>query len=327
MFPGSTEGLQDEEGREIPQFPNSSSSSSSSGSSSTEPPATSTELVVSLGGKPPKRFLRISGGSVTVLHAPPDRVILSWMASPTADMVADALVALIAQTEVSQAALRASSRPCGGHSHGGGGGHSHAEGEECEHGHEEGGRAHASSPSTPFEWSDVAASTAADGETPGGPATSADGTYGQQDGGEEGANAHVHALADLLLATLCEQYGPANVRYEGAHGELVCSAFPGVSSGPPSTAEPGTTGEVEAQARFLSDDDARLALTVDLDGTVGFIAHSTGEGWSSGLRPAATDSAQSAAALVIQLQREKFESALRHTLTFARAAFSPGNAS
>jgi cleavage and polyadenylation specificity factor subunit 3 len=49
---------------------------------------------------------------VTVSHHPPDRVILSWQASPVADMVAESLLAVIAQAEVSVASVKATSKPC-----------------------------------------------------------------------------------------------------------------------------------------------------------------------------------------------------------------------
>jgi hypothetical protein len=47
--------------------------------------------------QPPRRTLRVSGGLVTLTHAPPDRVILTWSSSPLADMVADSLVAVLSQ--------------------------------------------------------------------------------------------------------------------------------------------------------------------------------------------------------------------------------------
>jgi cleavage and polyadenylation specificity factor subunit 3 len=59
-----------------------------------------------------KRALAVAGGIVVATHYPPDRVILSWAASPIGDMVADSLVAVLAQAEVSQASIKASSRPC-----------------------------------------------------------------------------------------------------------------------------------------------------------------------------------------------------------------------
>jgi hypothetical protein len=71
----------------------------------------------------PQRQLRVSGGLVTITHAPPDRIILSWTASPAADMVADSLVAVVAQADVSLATIKATTRP---HSHGGGGHDDHA---------------------------------------------------------------------------------------------------------------------------------------------------------------------------------------------------------
>ena len=61
----------------------------------------------------------LGSGGVRITHAPPDRVILSWSASPQADMVADSCVAVIAQVGLSTITLAATSRPCCG---GGGGG-------------------------------------------------------------------------------------------------------------------------------------------------------------------------------------------------------------
>ena len=74
------------------------------------------------------RALRVAGGLVTATHMPPDRVVLEWSAGPIADAVADSLVALLAQVEVGQASLRASSVPCGG---GAGHSHEHADGDSA----------------------------------------------------------------------------------------------------------------------------------------------------------------------------------------------------
>ena len=65
---------------------------------------------------------------MTLVHAPPDRVLLTWSASPVSDAVADSLVALIAQTEVSQSALRSTTVQCGHGSHSSSGhdGHEHS---------------------------------------------------------------------------------------------------------------------------------------------------------------------------------------------------------
>ena len=60
------------------------------------------------------RRLSVVGGLVVVTHAPPDRVVLSWSGGAAGDMVADSLVALAAQAEVSHAAIRGSAVPCGG---------------------------------------------------------------------------------------------------------------------------------------------------------------------------------------------------------------------
>lgn len=68
-----------------------------------------------VGGTAARRFLTVAD-LVTLTHAPPDRVLLTWKASPQADMIADSLVAVISQAEVSQGAIRATSRPCG-HAH------------------------------------------------------------------------------------------------------------------------------------------------------------------------------------------------------------------
>jgi len=79
-----------------------------------------------------KRVLSVAGGLVTATHQPPDRVVLTWAASPVGDMIADSLVAVIAQAEVSQASVMRTSKPCG-HSHGAHGAHgahSHADEED-----------------------------------------------------------------------------------------------------------------------------------------------------------------------------------------------------
>ena len=68
-------------------------------------------------------------GAVRINHRPPDRVVLSWMASPGADVVADSLVAVIAHADVSAACMRLRASCCGGagskhsheHKHGGDG--------------------------------------------------------------------------------------------------------------------------------------------------------------------------------------------------------------
>lgn len=100
-----------------------------------------------------RRTLAVAGGLVTATHAPPDRVVLSWDAGPIADAVADSLVALLAQVEVSQAALRASASPCG---HGGHGSHAH---DGCDHGGEERMGAHGGA-----DGSDAAAAAGGGGE-------------------------------------------------------------------------------------------------------------------------------------------------------------------
>ena len=66
----------------------------------------------------PKHQLIVSN-LVTITYAPPDRVILSWTASPISDMIADSLVAVIAQAEVSITSVKATSKGCN-HSHGDG---------------------------------------------------------------------------------------------------------------------------------------------------------------------------------------------------------------
>jgi len=86
-------------------------------------------------GRPPRKTLTVA--SVTLTHAPPDRCILSWTAAPQSDMVADSLVALIAQIGLSRITLSATSRPCGG----GGSGVGHHEHHHRHH-HNEGGHEH-----------------------------------------------------------------------------------------------------------------------------------------------------------------------------------------
>jgi len=83
-----------------------------------------------------KRALAVAGGMVVATHYPPDRVVLSWAASPIGDMVADSLVAVLAQAEVSQASIKASSRPCS-HDHSDTGEHSHLHKEQSEEEEEE----------------------------------------------------------------------------------------------------------------------------------------------------------------------------------------------
>lgn len=83
-----------------------------------------------------KRALAVAGGMVVATHYPPDRVVLSWAASPIGDMVADSLVAVLAQAEVSQASIKASSRPCS-HDHSESGEHSHLHKEQAEDEEEE----------------------------------------------------------------------------------------------------------------------------------------------------------------------------------------------
>jgi cleavage and polyadenylation specificity factor subunit 3 len=56
-------------------------------------------------------------GLVTLTYAPPDRMLMAWRASPQADIIADSLVAVVNAAEVSQASIRATSRPCN-HAHG-----------------------------------------------------------------------------------------------------------------------------------------------------------------------------------------------------------------
>lgn len=334
MFPRAGEGLQDDEGREVPQFPQAGGGDDGGGDASTA-------VVVAArggGGKPPRRYLRVGagatgagGGGVTVLHAPPDRVVLSWVASPTADMVADALVALIAQAEVSQAALRASSTPCAHGGHGGGepaGDEGGAAG--CGHDHHDHAR-HPSAGAGAGEgddspaaggWTGVAAGVA--GDTPA--AVGAGPRGGSARADDADPHAHVHALGDLLLATLCEQYGPERLRYEGPHHELVCAAFPGVAAGPlpapPAGGECGGAPAPDAAAGHPAPDGDALTLTVELDGVVGRVsyAHGGGEeggegGWTCGV-VGGGDPAGVAAG--------KLAAALRHTLAFARAAFAPG---
>ena len=55
---------------------------------------------VAAGSSARRRTLRVRAGaalSITVAHSPPDRVVLSWVSSPLADMLADSLVAVVSQ--------------------------------------------------------------------------------------------------------------------------------------------------------------------------------------------------------------------------------------
>lgn len=59
--------------------------------------------------------ISLAGGLVTATYRPPDRVLVEWSADPVADMLADALVAVITQAEAGQASVRAMGRAaCGG---------------------------------------------------------------------------------------------------------------------------------------------------------------------------------------------------------------------
>lgn len=64
----------------------------------------------------PRKVVVIGKDLVRVIHNPPDRVILTWKTSPQADVIADAIVGLLAQAEVSQLAIAATSNKCS-HSH------------------------------------------------------------------------------------------------------------------------------------------------------------------------------------------------------------------
>lgn len=78
----------------------------------------SSSTVLTALSQPSPQHQLIVSNLVTITHAPPDRVIVSWTASPISDMIADSLVAVIAQAEVSIASVKATSKSCN-HSHGG----------------------------------------------------------------------------------------------------------------------------------------------------------------------------------------------------------------
>jgi hypothetical protein len=80
------------------------------------------------------RSVLVVARSIRITHAPPDRIVLEWNAAPLADTVADTLVSLISQAEVSRAsvAMHTSGAPCS-HSHS----HAHADG-ACTPGHAQG---------------------------------------------------------------------------------------------------------------------------------------------------------------------------------------------
>ena len=73
-------------------------------------------------GRPARSGLSVAGGLVHVTHAPPDRAILRWNAGPQADLIADALVTVLAQVGVSRTAIAKTTRICahGRHAHSGG---------------------------------------------------------------------------------------------------------------------------------------------------------------------------------------------------------------
>lgn len=70
-------------------------------------------------------------GVVRVECRPPDRVVLHWMSSPGADVVADSLVAVIAHADVSAACMKLRAKCCGG-SGGSHVGHAHSLDGSCE---------------------------------------------------------------------------------------------------------------------------------------------------------------------------------------------------
>ena len=51
-------------------------------------------------------------GKVTVSYRPPDRVMLSWMASPSSDMVADSIAAVVLQASLGIAGMKGTQQPC-----------------------------------------------------------------------------------------------------------------------------------------------------------------------------------------------------------------------
>lgn len=115
---------------------------------------TTVPLNPSLFEQKPKQTLTVSN-LVTVTHCPPDRVILTWSASPVADMVADSLVAVIAQAEVSQASIKATSKPCI-HAHGSGVDHDHSDHDGHEHGSGAAASAAAAQAAEDYDADDVA---------------------------------------------------------------------------------------------------------------------------------------------------------------------------
>lgn len=84
-------------------------------------------------------IISLSGGLVTATYRPPDRVLVEWSADPVADMLADALVAVITQAEAGQASVRAMGRAaCGGCGSGSSssGGHMHEHSHDHHYDHE-----------------------------------------------------------------------------------------------------------------------------------------------------------------------------------------------
>jgi cleavage and polyadenylation specificity factor subunit 3 len=141
-------------------------------------------------GRAPRATLRVARGLVRVTHAPPDRVVIAWDASPAADMVAEALVTIISQVGVSRATLAATTRACA-HAGGAGGAHAHAHDAACGGGGDAAG--------------DEAADAAWAAAEPWARAVLA------SDSGPRGAAPAAAARAAALAELLAEQYGAGAV--------------------------------------------------------------------------------------------------------------------
>jgi cleavage and polyadenylation specificity factor subunit 3 len=127
------------------------------------------------------RVLRMKDGSVTLTYNPPDRVVLTWNTSPTSDMIADSLIAIIAQASSSPAAVKVTSKASHDHK----GKHVH-EGSESE----EGGR------------DKLWLRTLLDSN----PSAAQDG---------------MKAKRDLLLQSLSDQYNPQSLTYVGPDAGVI----------------------------------------------------------------------------------------------------------
>ena len=202
--------------------------------------AGSEALVSRAAGAARRRCLHIAD-AVTAVHAPPDRIILCWSAGLTSDMVADSLVALIAQADVSTAALRESARSAAhAHAHAHGDPHAAAHGETggggggegCDasmHGLEGGGGGIAGDTARVGH---PAALTPAWAELVGLIHSVEASAHSEAMPGASGEGPCSEAAVRALLATLASQYGADAVRYcAGPHERTLAVDWPGPRDG------------------------------------------------------------------------------------------------